>query len=143
MKYTKLKKRIKKNEGLSLIPYKDQLGYFTIGYGHLILKDEKFYFTKKFNKIYFENLFNKDFKKAEAECVKTFNKNIYCDNKTKELLIEMTFQMGIKSVCGFKKMLGHIKKKQKYLAALEMTKSLWYKQTPKRVENLIKHYLGL
>ncbi len=141
MKYTRLKKRIKKNEGFSLIPYKDQLGNFTIGYGHLIKKKEKFYFVKKFDKAYFNKLFNEDFKSAETECRNTLNKNIFYNSKTKELLIEMTFQMGIKNVCGFKKMLEHIRNKQKYLAALEMTKSLWYKQTPKRVEKLIKHYL--
>ena len=30
----KSKKRIKKNEGYSKKPYKDQLGFYTIGFGH-------------------------------------------------------------------------------------------------------------
>ena len=43
----------------------------------------------------------------------------------------------------FKKTLKHIKNNNKFLAALEMMDSMWYKQTPIRVENLIKHFLNL
>ena len=39
--YHNLKKRIKLNEGFSSKPYKDQLGFLTIGYGHLILSNEE------------------------------------------------------------------------------------------------------
>ena len=45
--YHNLKKRIKSNEGFSSKPYKDQLGYLTIGYGHLILPNEKTLLKKK------------------------------------------------------------------------------------------------
>jgi len=41
LEYCLLKKRIKKNEGFSLKPYKDQLGFITIGFGHLVLPKEK------------------------------------------------------------------------------------------------------
>ena len=52
----------------------------------------------------------------------------------------MIFQMGIQTVLNFKKTLRHIKKNNKFLAALEMMNSSWYKQTPLRVENLIKNF---
>ena len=39
--YSKLKKRIKKHEGFRNKIYLDQLGHPTIGYGHLILPNEK------------------------------------------------------------------------------------------------------
>ena len=45
--YYNLKKRIKLNEGFSSKPYKDQLGYLTIGYGHLILSNENILLKKK------------------------------------------------------------------------------------------------
>jgi GH24 family phage-related lysozyme (muramidase) len=48
--YHNLKKRIKLNEGFSPKPYKDQLGYLTIGYGHLILPNEKILLKKKYTK---------------------------------------------------------------------------------------------
>jgi len=135
-----LKKRIKRNEGYSQFPYKDQLGYQTIGYGHLIKKNEKKYFTKTFTKKYFEELFEYDFQKTVDVYKKIFSQNNHNPNE-RDLLIEMLFQLGPKGVLKFKKMLFYLKKKEKYMTCLEMMDSLWYKQTPNRVDNLIKHFI--
>ncbi len=141
MKHDSLKLRIKKNEGFSIKPYKDQLGNHTIGYGHLIKKNEKKFFKKKFNKKFFENLFEKDFLKALDDYKNKFKQH-HSSQASEELIIEMIFQLGIKNVNKFKKMKKKLSNKQKYLVCLEMMDSLWYKQTPKRVEDLIKNYLG-
>ena len=58
--YNNLKKRIKSNEGFSLKPYKDQLGYLTIGHGHLILSNEKIFLKNKIHKKELEEIFEKD-----------------------------------------------------------------------------------
>ena len=50
----------------------------------------------------------------------------------------MIFQLGIKGQRKFIKMNRHLNKKNFFMAALEMKSSLWYKQTPKRVNSLIK-----
>ena len=139
MSYNKLKLRIKKNEGYSNKPYKDQLGFYTIGYGHLIKKNENKYFTNTYNKKYFNKLFELDFNKAHKEYKKFFFKKNHKNNE-KELLIEMIFQLGLTGVSKFKKMLFFLEKKQKHMVCLEMINSLWYKQTPKRVENLIRNF---
>ena len=60
MSFKELKDRIKKNEGYSDKPYQDQLGFYTIGYGHLITEKEDKYFFKKFKKKHFEELFEID-----------------------------------------------------------------------------------
>ena len=140
MKYLSLKLRIKKNEGFSGRAYKDQLGNYTIGYGHLIRKQDINFFKKKPNLSFFQDLFENDFKLALEDYEKYFNKYSFSQN-IKELIIEMIFQMGIQTVLNFKKTLRHIKKNNKFSAALEMMDSMWYKQTPLRVENLIKHFL--
>ena len=140
MNYLSLKLRIKKNEGFSNHPYKDQLGNYTIGYGHLIRKKETILFKKKLKISFFQDLFENDFKVALEDYKKHFNKYSFSQN-IKELIIEMIFQMGIKNVLTFKKTLRHIKKNNKFLASLEMMDSTWYKQTPLRAENLIKHFL--
>ena len=140
MAYKSLKTRIKKNEGFSIKPYKDKLGNLTIGYGHLIKKNEVYLKNKNQTHQYLLDLFQKDFKKA----VDAYNKNFFKYNfnkKEERLLIEMIFQLGIKNVLKFKKMISNLKSKNKYLTAFEMMNSLWYKQTPKRVEILIKDYL--
>ena len=141
MGYQSLKKKIKKNEGFSFKPYRDQLGFLTIGYGHLILSNEKQLTKIKKTKPELEKIFLKDFKGAVSD----FNKHLsrYSNNKKdKELLIEMVFQIGVMGVLKFKKLLTNIRKKNKYLVCFEMMNSLWYNQTPNRVKKLIKIFIN-
>ena len=140
MRYLKLIKRIKKNEGFSSTAYKDQLGFLTIGYGHLILPNEKHLIKTKLSKEKLEKIFIKDFKNTIKDYEKYLKKKAY-NKKEEELLIEMVFQIGIKGVLRFKKLLSNMRKKNEYLVCFEMMNSLWYKQTPKRVKALIKIFL--
>ena len=140
MGYQNLKKRIKLNEGFSPKPYKDQLGHLTIGYGHLILSNEKILLKKKINKEELEEIFEKDFKKALSNFNNTF-KSFTSDRKEAELFIEMIFQLGIKGCLKFNNLLKNMRKGNKCLVCFEMMDSLWYKQTPNRVKNLIKNFL--
>ena len=141
LSYYKLKERIKKNEGFSLKPYKDQLGFLTIGYGHLILSNESIFFKKKIKKKKeLEKIFEDDFNKA----LNNFNKTLrrFTSNKKEsELLIEMVFQLGKKGSLKFKNLLKNMKKGNKHLVCFEMMNSLWYKQTPYRVKTLVKNFL--
>jgi len=138
--YQNLKKRIKKNEGYSPKPYKDKLGFLTIGFGHLILSNEKYLLEKKMNKKDLDKIFTNDFNRTLKD-FNTFFKYHSSHKKESELLIEMIFQMGIKKVLRFKKLLLHLKKENKYLVCFEMMSSLWYKQTPQRVKNLINVFI--
>ena len=140
LRYLNLIKRIKKNEGFSSAPYKDQLGFLTIGYGHLILPNEKHLAENKISKHKLERIFIQDFKSATKDYQKYLKKNT-SNKKDEELLIEMVFQIGIKGVLRFKKLLSNMRKKNEYLVCFEMMNSLWYKQTPKRVKALIKIFL--
>ena len=140
MRYQKLIKRIKQNEGFSTKPYKDQLGFPTVGYGHLILSKEGYLFKNKNTKPQLEKIFIKDFNKAVSDYNKFLKRKAY-NKKDEELLIEMVFQMGEKRVLMFKKLLSNMKKNNKYLVCFEMMNSLWYSQTPNRVKNLIKVFL--
>ncbi len=140
LSYYNLKKRIKKNEGFSIKPYKDKLGFLTIGYGHLILKNEKHLLKKKLKKTDLEIIFKKDFNKAVME----FNVSLrrFTSNKRDvELLIEMVFQIGIRGVLKFKNLLKNMSKENRHLVCFEMMDSLWYKQTPMRVKELINIFL--
>lgn len=141
MGYHNLKERIKSNEGFSSKPYKDQLGYLTIGYGHLILPNENILLKKQINKKELEEIFEKDFKKALSNFNNTF-KSFTLNEKESELLIEMIFQLGIKGCLKFKNLIKNIKKGNKHLVCFDMMDSLWYKQTPNRVKALIKTFLN-
>ena len=141
MGYHNLKERIKSNEGFSSKPYKDQLGYLTIGYGHLILPNENILLKKQIHKKELEEIFEKDFKKALSDFNSAF-KSLTLNEKESELLIEMIFQLGIKGCLKFKNLIKNIKKGNKHLVCFDMMDSLWYKQTPNRVNTLIKTFLN-
>lgn len=141
MGYHNLKERIKSNEGFSSKPYKDQLGYLTIGYGHLILPNENILLKKQIHKKELEEIFEKDFKKALSDFNNAF-KPFTLNKKESELLIEMIFQLGIKGCLKFKNLIKNIKKGNKHLVCFDMMDSLWYKQTPNRVKALIKTFLN-
>jgi len=134
--FTRLSKRIKINEGYSNIIYKDQLGYPTIGYGHLIKKNDFFCGQKKYSRKLLLQIFNFDLNKAIIDFKKNYPNKKQPPN-IQEVIIEMIFQLGIRGVLKFNKFNLNIKKKQYYLAALEMIKSKWYLQAPKRVDKLI------
>tara|TARA_A100000164_G_scaffold68816_1_gene57374 strand:+ start:534 stop:965 length:432 start_codon:yes stop_codon:yes gene_type:complete len=139
--YHNLKERIKSNEGFSSKPYKDQLGYLTIGYGHLILPNENILLKKQIHKKELEEIFEKDFNKALSKFNNTF-KSFNLNEKESDLLIEMIFQLGIKGCLKFKNLIKNIRKKNKHLVCFDMMDSLWYKQTPNRVKTLIKTFLN-
>ena len=141
MGYYNLKERIKSNEGFSIKPYKDQLGYLTIGYGHLILPNENILLKKQIHKKELEEIFEKDFNKALSKFNNTF-KSFTLNEKESDLLIEMIFQLGIKGCLKFKNLIKNIRKKNKHLVCFDMMDSLWYKQTPNRVKALIKTFLN-
>ena len=135
-KYILLKNRIKKNEGYKNFAYFDQLGFPTIGYGHLIKPNEKIFFTQRFSKKFLLNLFNLDFCEAVTQYEKYYYKYNFSNN-IREVLIEMIFQIGISGQRKFSKMNEYLKNNHIFIASLEMINSLWYSQTPKRVDDLI------
>lgn len=131
-----LEQRIKRHEGLSLNLYRDHLGNLTIGYGRNldqgIRKDEA------------ELMFRNDLQYAEsaANALLGFEK---CDSVRQEVLIEMVFQLGFRSVSGFRKMLAAIERRDFETAADEMIDSRWYEQTPdrcKELAELMRHGCG-
>ena len=62
--YFLLKQRIKKNEGFKRRAYTDSLGFKTIGYGHLIKKNEIFFLQNDHSKTDLSRIFELDFNKA-------------------------------------------------------------------------------
>ena len=136
----KLKSRIKKNEGFRNTSYKDQIGNLTIGYGHLIKKKDKIKINKKYTKKHLSHLFEEDFKQAFVDFKKKYSKFRFSKN-IENVIIEMIFQLGIKKTLKFKKFNKHLKRKEIHMASLEMLDSLWYKQTPNRINGHIKNFL--
>lgn len=121
--------RIVRHEGLRLKPYKDSLGYLTIGVGRCldtngITKDEAFY------------MLDNDISRVKREVAKEFPWIIGLDETRQEVLYEMCFQLGINRMSLFKRMIAALRDGRYDDAAEEMLDSGWHKQTPKRCEEM-------
>ena len=138
--FEKLKERIKEHEGFRSYVYKDSLGFATIGYGHLVTKEDNYAEGIEYSMEQLDATFEVDFKAAceSAELVADHN-NIDLNAHpecVREVLIEMVFQLGVGGVSKFKKFLAHLSTSTYHLAADEMLDSRWAKQTPQRAEKL-------
>ena len=84
-------------------------------------------------------MFEIDFNKSLIQYKTLFFRKFH-KQAERELIIEMIFQLGPKGVSKFRKMLFYLNNNQKNMTCLEMMDSLWYKQTPERVNDLIKNF---
>jgi lysozyme len=120
--------------------YKDSLGYWTIGYGHLIQKSENYI---ELTEQQAEYILVQDIKTAVVDAAVLFNMHgLYnssvCGENVMRVLVEMLFQMGYTKASKFKKFLAALAQGNIDAAIAEMKNSAWYKQTPNRVNDLIK-----
>jgi len=120
---------LKKDEGIVLHEYKDHLGYSTIGIGRLIDRRRGGGITMEEA----EYLLNNDI----VTRVDLLRKHLpWFDNKpvdVRRALLNMSFQMGIEGLLGFKNTLKMIEKGQYVKAADNALKSKWArKDTPNR-----------
>ena len=135
--YTDLMERIKKHEGFVPKIYKDSLGFATIGYGHLVLPGEQWEEGKEYSKEQLEHVFKTDFNNAVGQATGLMD-GMDLDDKAREVIIEMVFQLGVGGVGKFKKMWEALRRKDYGEASFQMMDSRWAKQTPNRAESLSK-----
>ena len=131
-----LLERIKKHEGFVEHVYNDSLGIPTIGYGFAI-KDL----------ILDEDIAEEILVRKIQELGKrVMNKFLFYDDlpqEAKEVLMEMSYQLGVTGVSKFKKALAGMENGDWDKAADEMLDSLWARQTPNRAKDLSSIINGL
>lgn len=125
----RLKETIKPHEGLRLKLYKCPANKWSIGWGRN-LEDNGI--SEKEAEILLTN----DITNAKLQLFDAFPWAGKLDEDRKCVLIEMVFNMGIKSFKGFKKMLAACQKGEWDKAASEMLDSDWHRQVGKRAETL-------
>ncbi|EKY3883967.1 glycoside hydrolase family protein [Enterobacter hormaechei] len=141
-----IKERLRLYEGS--LEYQKHLGYYrngkfwvyldsvskpTIGYGHLVQKGEDF--SNGLTPIEADILLAKDIERAKAE-VRSLG--LSTPDDWQDFLIIMTFQLGLGGVKKFKKMIEALKQCQWSEAVKQAKDSLWYRQTPNRVNAMIQ-----
>ena len=135
-----LKEKIKIHEGFRDMIYLDSLQKKTIGYGHLIVHEDKFVEGKAYPKEELEALFDKDFNKGWDLMIQFCEVNsLNVSEEAQEVLCEMIFQMGYSGVGKFKNMIKALQNKEYKIASIEMLDSRWAKQTPNRAKELSDH----
>lgn len=111
------------------MPYKDSLGFWTIGYGRCI---EKIGISQEEALFQLENDINN-----AVQSVKDRIPWVSRLNEVRQaVLFEMAFQMGIERLLKFVNTLAHVFGGRYKLAADAMRDSLWARQTPNRASVL-------
>lgn len=129
LQYQQMKKYYRNGK---FYPYPDSLGKMTIGYGHLIMPDENF--STGITETQADALLDKDIAKAIAQ-VQKLGLNVPEDWQA--FLIIMTFQLGLAGVRKFRKMIDALRVKDYPEAIRQAKNSLWYRQTPNRVNTMV------
>lgn len=117
--------------------YKDSLNKNTIGYGHLVLINENF--SAGLTETQADALLSKDLARTVADA-----KSIYDQYKmtgpieVQHVLTQMCFQLGKDGVLQFNNTLKAMAKGDYAGTIAGMKNSLWFKQTPNRVNGLIQ-----
>ena len=110
----------------------DQGKPWTVGFGftHGVTPDSRM------NRITAERKLEQEILEVDAALRNTLTWYNDASFVTKTVLINLSFNMGIKGLLGFKNTLAFIKEKKYKEAAFNLRKSLYYKQVTKRAEEL-------
>ena len=130
-----LLERIKHHEGYRSQVYKCTEGYDTIGYGFAI-KD------LELDEDVAEMILMRKLDLLMNRIQKSFSWWRSAEDEVKIVVVEMSYQLGIKGFSSFRKTIDHLENKRYGKASVEMLDSRWAKQTPNRaieLSNIIKN----
>ena len=146
MEYSKefrirLKEEIISDEGSVLKVYRDHLGYFTVGVGHLILPSDEEWGVgvgTPITQTRADELLVKDFNNVLKECEERFHNNwIDWPEEVKLIIANMAFNLGLPRLKKFQLMLKAINKEDYVTASKEGLDSKWADQVYNRARRLM------
>ena len=138
--------RLKRHEGLSLMPYRCPAGYLTIGYGHNLVtnpitEDEKRVLGDWAHGITQNGavfLLRNDIYRTCQECKKAFPFWTSLDPERQYAVLDMAFNMGIHKLLKFKKMLAALEMGDYQGAAKEVLNSKYAKDVGMRAKRIAR-----
>ena len=132
-----LQARLIRHEGWRACAYLDSLQNWTIGVGHLLKRPVPERLCWSDSKIL--AVLDNDIDRAEANAEHDLNApGVWAGLRRgpREVLIEMSYQLGGRGLLHFKRMLAAVRSGDLAAAADEMLDSRWAKQTPRRAQEL-------
>jgi lysozyme len=144
MNLQRLKKQIVSSEGIRYEAYKDTLGHWTIGIGHLIKDDEKDLITreKPLTNAEVDVIFHRDLNQAIDDARKFIDENSIHEIAF-EICVDMAFNLGLPKLSQFKRFKQALIDNNYILASQEMLDSRWAKQLPNRSKRLSDEMKGI
>ena len=132
-------------EGKELRVYKCTQGFLTVGIGHNLDADPAIDILHRKLKLHdsiteqeCNELFQKDVNKVYETIYSKLPWFEFLKEKYKLVIVNMVFQLGINGTLAFKNTLKAIQEDNPDKVIAGMKASKWYKQTPNRVNRLIK-----
>lgn len=130
---SELTRQLRGDEGVKATVYKDHLGYDTIGVGRLV-DSRKAGSGLRSHEIDF--LLQNDINDRIDQLMRRLPWFQDLDDARKGVLLNMSFQMGVDGLLGFKNTLAMVERGDYAAAAKGMLNSLWAKQTPARAKRM-------
>lgn len=126
--------QLRVDEGFVPHAYTDSLGYLTIGIGRLIDKRKGGGITEEEA----EMLLSNDLARTEGELLGELPWVAGLDSARKQVLVNMAFNMGMRTLLTFRATLAAVQRGDYATAADQMVKSKWYGQVGNRAKRLVK-----
>lgn len=98
----RVKRRLRDEEGLKLSPYPDTEGLLTIGYGWCLQRSPMRVVEAEFR-------LTNDVSQELSECIRYVPGFAEMSEARQEVFVDMTHQMGIQGVMGFRRMIGAVR----------------------------------
>lgn len=130
---SELERQLRGDEGVEPCVYKDHLGFETIGVGRLVDKRKPGAGLRSDEISY---LLHNDIDDRIDQLTRRLPWFQNLDDARRGCLLNMSFQLGVDGLLGFKNTLKLIQDGKYDLAAHAMLQSLWSKQTPERAERM-------
>ena len=124
-----IKSMLMRDEGLRLKPYPDSVGKMTIGYGRNL--DDRGVSVAEA-----DFMLDNDITAATADVLRTIPWSMSLDEVRRSVLVNMTVNMGVGGVLGFRRMLAAAERGDWATAAKEMLDSKWATQVGPRAHRL-------
>jgi lysozyme len=131
---TNLVDQLKRDEGLRLFPYVDTVGKTTIGYGRNIT-------DVGISSMEAESLLQNDIDHAKSSLEEALPWTAGLDDARLGAITNMSFNMGVKGLMGFRKFLAAMQTGDWVTASAEMLDSKWAQQVRDRAKRLSQQIL--
>ena len=130
---SELTRQLRGDEGVEKTAYQDHLGFWTIGVGRLIDKRKAGAGLRDFE---IDCLLKNDIDDRINELTRQLPWIANLDDARQGVLLNMSFQLGVEGLLGFKNTLGLVREGRYREAAVAMLLSKWADQTPERAKRL-------